>query len=239
MPDLIPFQFHSQILGVITDDNGEHWWIASEVCAGLELTNVSQALSRLDADEKADIIINDVTGRPQSTLIVNEPGLYRLALSSRKKSAQEFKRWLLHEVLPQLRKTGRYEIAASPPRALTHAEMFLEQAKINVALEQRQDALDERLTAIEARRPPEGKLRPGSWLRSHSKPHLNPAIMEQLNAACRRREEPERWRPEGYDWPVPYYTAETLAAAYEEVTRQLSFIHDPGVVYHRQRGRHE
>ena len=36
MPDLIPFQFHSQILGVITDDNGEHWWIAAEVCAALD-----------------------------------------------------------------------------------------------------------------------------------------------------------------------------------------------------------
>mgnify|MGYP001583861382 CR=1 FL=1 len=111
MRDLIPFQFHDQTLSILTDDGRQPWWIASEVCAALELPNVSQAVSRLDADEKQSITINDALHSELKTLIINEAGLYRLTLSSRKKSAKEFKRWVLHDVLPQIRKTGQYASA--------------------------------------------------------------------------------------------------------------------------------
>lgn len=86
---------------------GSHWWLAKDVCFCLEIGNPSQALKRLDADE-VTLISNERNHRP--TNYVSEFGLYRLILSSRKKSAERFKRWLAHDVLPTLRKTGRYEM---------------------------------------------------------------------------------------------------------------------------------
>lgn len=85
----------------------EVWFVAKDVCDVLEVGNVSQALSRLDEDEKNTIILNEGIGNPEKS-IVNEPGLYSLILGSRKKEAKQFKRWVTHKVLPTIRKTGGY-----------------------------------------------------------------------------------------------------------------------------------
>ena len=86
---------------------GEVWFIAKNVCDALDISNVSQALSRLDDDEKG-IISNDTLGGSQKMLTVNEAGLYALALSSKKPEAKNFKRWVTHEVIPSIRKHGVY-----------------------------------------------------------------------------------------------------------------------------------
>lgn len=94
---------------IILQDN-EPWFVAKDVCDCLEINNSRQALSRLDDDEKNSVILNDGTaGNPEKS-IVNEYGLYSLVLSSRKPEAKEFKRWITHEVLPALRKTGSYSL---------------------------------------------------------------------------------------------------------------------------------
>ncbi|WP_333980613.1 Bro-N domain-containing protein [Bacillus pumilus] len=85
----------------------ETWFVARDVCNILEIGNPSQALSRLDDDEKNTIILNEGIGNPNKT-IVNEPGLYTLILSSRKPEAKQFKRWVTHDVLPVIRKSGMY-----------------------------------------------------------------------------------------------------------------------------------
>jgi prophage antirepressor-like protein len=54
--------------------NGEPWFVAADVCSALALSNVSQAVSRLDSDEQRDITIDDVTGRPQMTVCINKGG---------------------------------------------------------------------------------------------------------------------------------------------------------------------
>ena len=87
----------------ITRD-GEPWFVAVDVCRVLEVQNVTQALSRLDDDERSMLNI----GRQGETNVVNEPGLYTLVLGSRKPEAKAFKRWITHEVLPSIRKTGVY-----------------------------------------------------------------------------------------------------------------------------------
>jgi prophage antirepressor-like protein len=87
--------------------NGEPWFVAKDVCDILEIENVSQAISRLDEDEKNTIILNEGIGNP-TKIIVNEFGLYSLVLNGRKKEAKDFKRWVTHEVLPSIRKTGSY-----------------------------------------------------------------------------------------------------------------------------------
>lgn len=89
-------------------NDGEPWFIASDVCAALGLANVTNAVRRLDDDETTLISIK---GREINA--VNEPGLYSMVLSSRKPEAKAFKRWVTHEVLPAIRKTGGY-IAAKP-----------------------------------------------------------------------------------------------------------------------------
>lgn len=86
---------------------GEPWFVAADVCRTLEIGNTSQALSRLDADEKG-VISNDTPGGKQEMSIVNEPGLYTLVLGSRKEEAKAFKRWITHDVIPSIRKNGGY-----------------------------------------------------------------------------------------------------------------------------------
>lgn len=100
---------------IILQDN-EPWFVAKDVCDCLEHTNTTMALQRLDADERAKLNL----GRQGETNIVNEYGLYSLVLSSRKPEAKEFKRWITHEVLPALRKTGSYSmnIPQTLPEAL-------------------------------------------------------------------------------------------------------------------------
>ena len=85
-------------------------FVAADVCAVLEIGNVTDALSRLDEDEFDSIEVTDATGRVQQTRVLTEPGLYSLVSGSRKPEAKAFKRWVNHEVLPTIRKTGRYEV---------------------------------------------------------------------------------------------------------------------------------
>jgi prophage antirepressor-like protein len=84
-------------------------WIAQEVCNCLELQgDAGQHTRRLDEDEKVLISIQ-TPGGFQDVLGVTEPGLYNLVLGCRKPVAKDFKRWITHEVLPSIRKTGEYK----------------------------------------------------------------------------------------------------------------------------------
>ena len=96
-----------QVRTVIQD--GEPWFVAADVCKALDIPNVGQALTRLEDDEKMNTIISNDGNRGNPTrAIVNEAGLYSLVLSSRKEEAKAFKRWITHEVIPTIRKTGGY-----------------------------------------------------------------------------------------------------------------------------------
>ena len=83
---------------------GEPWFVAKDVCDALDIANVTVAVARLDDDERSKFNL----GRQGETFCVNEPGLYSLVLGSRKKEAKDFKRWITHEVIPTIRKTGGY-----------------------------------------------------------------------------------------------------------------------------------
>ncbi len=93
--------------------NGEPWFVAKDVCEILEITWVKDAVEGLDEDEKGRAIIPTPGGNQQMT-IINEPGLYSLVLRSRKPEAKQFKRWITHEVLPAIRKTGGYSTKRIP-----------------------------------------------------------------------------------------------------------------------------
>lgn len=103
------FDFKGTSLRTLTDKEGEPWFVAKDVCDILELTNPAVALQSLDDDEKTNLSNSYVWSEPgRRPLIISEPGLYRLVMRSRKPEAKEFQRWVTHEVLPQIRRTGGY-----------------------------------------------------------------------------------------------------------------------------------
>ena len=91
----------------VIDRDGEPWFVLSEVCHKLGIGNAAAVAARLDSDEKGIITI-DTLGGPQKLAIVNESGLYSFILTSRKAEARAFKKWVTSEVLPSIRKTGRF-----------------------------------------------------------------------------------------------------------------------------------
>lgn len=106
------FDFKGSSLRTLTDEAGEPWFVAKDVCDILGMSNPSMAVTALDKDEVAQIDPKDYLGSEnrsnQAVNIVSEPGLYKLIMRSRKPEAKEFQRWVTHEVLPQIRKTGGY-----------------------------------------------------------------------------------------------------------------------------------
>jgi prophage antirepressor-like protein len=106
---LVPFDFEGSQVRVVTDAKGEPWFVAADVLSTISLDR--KALERLDDDEKGVNSIHTPGGTQEMTT-VNEPGLYALVLGSRKAEAKRFKRWVTHEVLPAIRKTGSYAVSA-------------------------------------------------------------------------------------------------------------------------------
>lgn len=106
------FDFKGSSLRTLTDEAGEPWFVAKDVCDILGMSNPSMAVTALDKDEVAQIDPKDYLGSEnrsnQAVNIVSEPGLYKLIMRSRKPEAKEFQRWVTHEVLPSIRKTGGY-----------------------------------------------------------------------------------------------------------------------------------
>jgi prophage antirepressor-like protein len=116
---------------VIVD--GEPWFVAKDVCDILGLGNARQALSGLDNDEKTTLKRSEFSGLTvtnndgqtfrggaQLINIISESGLYALIIRSNKPEAKAFRRWITHEVLPAIRKTGRYVV---PRKTWTKAEI--------------------------------------------------------------------------------------------------------------------
>jgi anti-repressor protein len=90
--------------------NGDPWWVAADVATVLEIGRTHDAVRSLDDDERGTETIRTLGG-DQTITVINEPGLYSLILRSRKPEAKAFKRWITHEVIPSIRKTGSYSVA--------------------------------------------------------------------------------------------------------------------------------
>lgn len=143
----------------VIDRNGDPWFVAKDVCECLGLANVSMACDRLDEDEKSNICKTDVglnTGvynfanGGRAPIIVSESGLYSLVLCSNKPEAKAFKRWITHEVIPSIRKTGAYQLA---PRDYAEALRALanEVEQKQLAIQQRDEAIRTKYHFVEGR----------------------------------------------------------------------------------------
>lgn len=102
------FDFKGESLRALTNKAGEPWFVLKDCMNILDLGNPTETVKMFDDDEFSTTEVIDSIGRRQQAYIISEPGLYRLVMRSRKPEAKEFQRWVTHEVLPQIRKTGGY-----------------------------------------------------------------------------------------------------------------------------------
>lgn len=114
MNNLQIFVYSGEQLRTIQREDGL-WWVLRDVCRVLGIANHKMVAQRLDEDEVSLADLIDTMGRTQKTTIINEPGLYAVILRSDKPEAKAFKRWVTHEVLPSIRRTGAYGV---PPERL-------------------------------------------------------------------------------------------------------------------------
>jgi len=105
------FTFKENSVRVILDETGNPWWVAKDVCDVLDHSNHNMAVQGLDDDEKGVRKVYSLGGE-QDTTIISESGLYSLIFRSNKPEAKNFRRWVTHEVLPAIRKTGSYSAEA-------------------------------------------------------------------------------------------------------------------------------
>lgn len=121
---ITPFSFENhQIRTVII--NSEPWFVASDVCSALKISNVSDALYKLDDDEKLSLGLTEaqkIDKMAREMNIISESGMYTLVLRCRDAVKQgtlphRFRKWVTNEVLPSIRKTGKYEQPQTLPES--------------------------------------------------------------------------------------------------------------------------
>lgn len=124
MPDLTSFVFEGTPVRVEPDADGQLWFVAKDVCRVLEIENDRDAVARLDDDERVPLTV-DTLGGPQHVNAISESGLYTLIFRSNKQQAKPFRRWVTHEVLPSIRKTGSYQMSPQPHSAVERLERLV------------------------------------------------------------------------------------------------------------------
>lgn len=108
MKDIQQFNFKGNQFRGLTDEQGDPWFFGKDACGILNI-DTNHLRDALDEDEITNLRNPEVWNQPgRAPLIISEPGLYKLIMRSRKPEAKEFQRWVTHEVLPQIRKTGGY-----------------------------------------------------------------------------------------------------------------------------------
>jgi anti-repressor protein len=126
----------------IVDHNNEPWFVATDVCKILDIKNPTQAIQRLEDDERSMFNI----GRQGEANIVNESGLYELIFASRKPEAKSFKKWVKQEVLPSIRKHGAYMTPETIEKVLLNPDTLINLAT-QLKAEQQKRAIAEQTLA--------------------------------------------------------------------------------------------
>lgn len=141
--NLTPFDFRGAAIRVITDEQGDPWFIAKDIAELLEYVDTDQAVrSHCKADETWPV---EMTGQVRNVKVIPERDVYRLIMRSKMPAAEAFEEWVVGQVLPSIRKTGSYQ------RPLSPAEQLLANAQVMVDMERRQDRIDQAVAGIETR----------------------------------------------------------------------------------------
>lgn len=131
------FNFEQMNVRTVEIDD-EVWFVATDVANALGLSNVSMSLKALDDDERSKFNL----GRQGETNVISEAGLYRFIGGSRKKEAKQFMRWVNHEVLPSIRKTGGYQAQPALRLPENNAEMLQVVQNVNKETNRRIDEVE-------------------------------------------------------------------------------------------------
>lgn len=150
VPEAERFEFAGHGIRAVMVD-GEAWFVAVDVAAVLGYSATSAMTRSLDEDEKGMRVLHTLGG-PQEVIVLSEPGLYSAIMRSRVDGAREFKRWVTHEVLPSIRRTGTYTKPETPEelmaRALIQAQDIIARRDDQIAeLTPRAEAWDELASA--------------------------------------------------------------------------------------------
>ncbi len=147
MQSISVFEFTNKQIRTIVID-GEVWFVAKDICDMLEVGNVTDAMKRL-AESMKGVDTIETLGGIQRMNIINEPGVYKLAFTSRKPEAEAFTEYVAGTILPTIRKTGSY--SAKPMSQIeliaASAQALLDQDRRLNLVEKKQDAMIEALTA--------------------------------------------------------------------------------------------
>lgn len=122
------FDFKGRSVRVLVNENGDPWFIAKDVCdiLGLGTEHLRRDLDEDEVTEATNLPNWQVgTNGGRIPLIVNEPGMYKLIMRSRKPEAKTFQRWVTHEVLPAIRKTGMYATPDTVDRILGDPDVMI------------------------------------------------------------------------------------------------------------------
>jgi anti-repressor protein len=128
--DGVSFTFTSEdakpmLVRVLTDGDGEPWFVAKDVADILGYRNGSRDINRhVEEDDRRKQMVSDGT-QMKETIVINESGLYSLVLSSKLPKAKDFKHWVTSDVLPSIRKTGMYATPQTMDTMLNDPDAFL------------------------------------------------------------------------------------------------------------------
>jgi len=146
MDKLNLFTYEGNEIRTFSDVENMAWFAGVDVCTILGYVKPLIAINKLDDDEKELGYLTDTSGQKRKTWSINEAGLYSLILSSTKPEAKAFKRWITHEVLPAIRKAGRYTREDQAEKDLTlqrlHREitaMEADRSEINANLKAKRE----------------------------------------------------------------------------------------------------
>lgn len=148
---LMIFQYQQQAVRTVLSEKGEQLWIAKDVCDVLGISKHRDAVDRLDEDQKGRPVRVDTPGGKQEMATVTESGLYDLILRSDKPEAKAFRKWVTSEVLPSLRRTGKYELPADIFEKLQKWDEFCDIGR--QAIRALQDLVDIQQHELERLRP--------------------------------------------------------------------------------------
>lgn len=152
MNDIQIFNFQSNEVRVVKDDNGEPWFVAKDVCDVLEIrTDTVRLIVDDDEVRETNPKTIGIQSGGRNPLIVSESGLYSLVLRSRKPNARKFRKWVTSEVLPSIRKHGGY-IASNGTESVEELYMRAMES-LHAALERQKAITAEQTKQLEKQAP--------------------------------------------------------------------------------------
>jgi prophage antirepressor-like protein len=141
------FNYQEKEVRTVMIDN-ELWFVASDVCEILEISNHRDAILRLSESMKG-VATTDTLGGNQEMRVISEAGVYKLVFTSRKPEAEKFTDWLASEVIPSIRKTGGYSKQMTMTEIIAaSAQQLVEVERLASAAFKLADNLDSKITNV-------------------------------------------------------------------------------------------